>query len=231
MNDTSERDLVIFSGGGNPRVDPKYTQVYSLLRQLGEEQGYRHVYDNISWPGQCDEASYGQSPSVSLASSVDVAVSFIRRHIERPYDILARCYGCFVALKIAGLVASELPKPHRLILWGPPPYWLEWRMFVKELDASRASARQKGLKVDEQSFASLEPIESMLMDVAIPTRVAFGSEDPYCTPAFMEYLKAITRSNPHVEYSALVQGARHEVTGKIGDSVVEAYRQALWGPP
>ena len=205
MSDRMKRDLLVFYGGGNPRVTPMYKEVYSLLRQLGEEQGYRRVYDEISWPGQCDDESYVQSPSVSLATSPDAAVSFIRTHIEGPYDILARCYGCFVALKIAGLKMSDLPMP-------------------------RQPARGKGLKVDEQSFSSLEPIESLLLDVAVPTQVASGSLDPICTLEFAAYLRSITRTNPLVSYPAIVQGARHEVAGKTGDTVVEAYRQALWGP-
>jgi hypothetical protein len=97
-----------------------------------------------------------------------------------------------------------------------------------QLSDSQRIARAKGVKIEEHSFSSIEPIESMLLDVAISKHIAAGTKDPYCTPGFFTYLMNITGENSHVTFARPVDGAPHEVTGDMDKTIVKAYTTALF---
>ncbi len=116
------------------------------------------------------------------------------------------------------------------MLWGPPPYWLAWQMFVRDIAQNQIVAKKKGLKVDSTFHATLKPIESLIGGVAISTIVATGTKDPYCTPTFIEYLRSIVEvsKNKFVTFQPAVPDAPHEVTDDNGNRVVESYASTLF---
>ena len=101
-------------------------------------------------------------------------------------------------------------------------------MYVRDFETSRELARRKGLKIHLGMHGSREPVESLIRDVDIPTIVATGSEDEYCTPAFFSYLSQLGNKNPWVTFRGVVSGAPHEVTPDLPEDVVDGYMKALF---
>jgi hypothetical protein len=131
-----------------------------------------------------------------------------------------------VALRVA---IESSRKPAKIILWGPVPFWVQWNMFKNNLTTNRESARKRGLKIGEDYFGSIEPVEFHIRSVTIPTVVATGTEDIYCTPSFLKYLGELSRGNPFVRIKEPVVGAPHEVTDEVGEGTLRSYAQALFG--
>lgn len=83
--------------------------------------------------------------------------------------------------------------------------------------------------IDENCYTTLEPIEWLVRSSAVPTVVAVGMLDEYCTPGFFNYLKEIARENEFVRFAVPVKDAKHAVTADDPKSVVIDYERALFG--
>lgn len=224
-------NLLVLPGGGDPDTSPTYRKVYELIAREAQKYGYAQVYSDIRWPGHISAGeSYDKNPPLTLSGAVSVAIAAINKLPDEPFTILGRSFGCFVALKLADH-ENELDRhPVKNILWGPDPYWQLWRDFVRDLEVNKAIAKEKGLKVDASSFASMEPIEVLLRKITIPTLVTSGSLDTGCTPSFMTYLSSLTEGNNMVRVNKIpVSGAKHEVTDDDDAFVTDLYSKALFG--
>ncbi len=223
-------NLLVLPGGGNPDTSPTYRKVYELIALEAQKYGYAQVYSDIRWPGHVSLGeSYDKAPPLALSEAVSVAIAAINNLPDEPFAILGRSVGCFVALKLADHENEMVKYPVKNILWGSDPYWQLWRDFVKDLEVNKAIAKEKGLKVDASSFASMEPIEVLLRKITIPTLVTSGSLDTGCTPSFMTYLSSITEGKNMVRVNKIpVNGAKHEVTDESGMQVVDHYSDALF---
>ena len=220
-------NLLILPGAGNPD-SPLYAKVYSLISCEAKKYGYRSVFTDLRWPGHTTDHEYFSSKSISLPRSVQAARRRIDKLPKGAFTILGRFFGSIVALKLAKTLTTTDRVPSRLILWGPPPYWLLWEMFVRDFLKNKAIAKSKGLKVDRDYHTSIEPVESMLKEVHLPTVVAAGTADQYCTPAFLDYLRALTAQNQFVKIRTSVPGATHEVTSDNYENILKVYSQTLF---
>ncbi len=148
------------------------------------------------------------------------------------YDFLARSFGCYVALKMA--LDGQLKNLRKVILWGPPPYWLMWEMWRRDIEANKKIAGEKGLAVDNALFPTFVPLECMLPMMRYETVVATGDQDPYVPHAYLHYLESIVKERKSSKYcqsirfNAAVSGAVHEVTEDAPGPVKEAYLKALF---
>ena len=232
MPSTSPMKLVVFPGCGSPDTE-LYAKVYRLLATRAESYGYSDVDVSIRWPGQM-RVGGGDGSALTPSAAVETAAGHLAEY-ERdgsPYDILARSFGAYVALKVT--MSEGCSRLRRVILWGSPPFWRMWEFFVRDLAATKTIALAKGLSVDSQFFSSLEPIESLLRQTPRSVVVATGTEDTYSTPEFQDYLRGIVGdSNPRVIFRKPVEGAPHEVTEDHPPAVVGAFLAAVlgWGLP
>lgn len=215
--------LAVFPGMGSPDSD-LYGRVYRLLSDRASDFGYKEV-DLIRWPG------HNLKGTLTLKAASEVAADKIKVFTTK-YDILARSFGCYVALKVALDMSPRLLR--KIILWGPPPYWLAWEMFVRDISTNCSRAKANGTFVDDSLFPSLEPIESMLASVSYDTTVATGAQDPYAPESFLKYLEAIVGRRPSskfcqsIRFKEAVPGALHEVTGDAPAPVIETYLRTLF---
>lgn len=219
--------LVIFPGGGSPG-NPKYDSVYHLIDQEAKKFGYTSTDISLRWPG------HEKIGVLTLDGALQIAHAKLDE-LEvgsDKYDILARSFGCYVALKIA---IDKKPKDLRkLILWGPPPYWLMWEMWCKYLETWMPKAAEKGLSVDKKLFPSVVPIEWMLPQITYETVVATGTQDPYVSHAYLRYLESLVKERKSdkvcqsIKFKDAVPGAVHEVTEDSPKPVIEAYLKALF---
>jgi hypothetical protein len=217
--------LLVFPGSASP-CNSLYREVYQLLRSGAKKYGYQKVDTSLRWPGHFD--SGGRSiGKLTLDGAVDVATRKVRQfeRAGQPYDILARSFGNYVAMKT---ILNTRPKLlRRLILWAPPPYWVLWKMFVRDRTETEKIAREKWLAFDEAFFPSVIPLETMVPELGVPCVAATGTEDKYCAHKYLNYLKGFA-TGTEFTVQDVVAGAIHEVHPGLGKPVVAAYLKALF---
>ncbi len=219
--------LVIFPGGGSPG-NPKYASVYRLLEQEANKFGYTDTDTSLLWPGHENKGILTLDGALQIAN---IKLDELEASCDQ-YDILARSFGCYVAVKIA---LDKKPKALcKIMLWGPPPYWLMWDMWYRDIEKQKNKAAEKGLKVDEKLFPSLVPIEWMLPQTSYETVVATGAKDPYVSHAYLRYLESLVEERKSdkicqsIKFKDAVPGAVHEVTEDSPKPVIEAYLTTLF---
>ncbi len=203
------KDLLIFPGGGSPE-NSLYRKVYDLLQAEAKNVGYEDI-SVLSWPGHSDDKNEFSS-DLSMRGAMEIALASIEEQEEssRSFDILARSFGTVVALSCA---RAKPPRGlGRLILWGPPPFWLMWELFGNDPHANGSKYLNKGLRVSREFFSGLSPVEFLLRNITVETTVATGELDPYCTPEFHSYLKAMHGTQERIRFPEPVVGCGHEVT-------------------
>ena len=198
----SNAALIIVPGVASPS-HPRYRVVRDTLADAASERGYATV-QTISYPGQDTDGT----ATLDLETSATALADAVRQHRARGQipSVLARSYGCYVALRALGLNDPDL-QVARLVLWGPPPYWLMYEFWKRDLDVvvpeigttRRLDAAQRGTRVDTRFFDSLIPLELLLRDEQVEHRIeqlilATGQLDPYCPPEFLTYVSSLV---PH----------------------------------
>jgi len=218
-------DLVILPGGGNPS-HPSYQGVYELLRSKAALHGYDSVDITARWRGHFKE---GQSyeTGVTLDGAVEAASEFLDEHeqVSGDYAVLGRSFGTLVAAQCA--LSMRLESLQRLIFWGPPPYWILWRMWKRDLDESQKEGHKKGVHFDESFFPSLVPFETMLPQLNKPAVVATGGDDDISSPTFLEYLESTVPEQSNVVFR-VVEGVPHAVDAERPESAKRRYAEALF---
>ena len=107
-------DLVVFPGGWNPDIRPG---AYEVIKREAEKYGYECVIDDLRWPGHAGKGEYDSAPSINLEKAVEAAKTKIcKSNVQKPYTILARCFGCLVALKFVCDVCTDRSMIEKLIL-------------------------------------------------------------------------------------------------------------------
>ncbi|HVX91035.1 MAG TPA: hypothetical protein VHC20_05430 [Candidatus Paceibacterota bacterium] len=221
--------LVIFPGSASPN-NSLYRGVYGLIQRRASEFGYSEVDCSLRWPGHFDQNGKSDSNFITLEGAVAEAGAKIAE-LERdgqPYHILARSFGNYVAAKTILLAKPKLVQ--RLLLWAPPPYWVLWRMFVRDERETRQIANEKWLAFDGSFFPSIIPLETMLPQLEIECVAATGGADKYCRFEYLVYLRSLVQRSPFIVRDE-VSGAPHEVHEDLPPAVVDSYLKALLAAP
>jgi pimeloyl-ACP methyl ester carboxylesterase len=218
--------LIVLPGGGSPDNE-LYSKVYNLLGAEAINFGYEYVDTSLRWPGHSNKKGI-MSGKLTLDGAMEIAVSTIQEYEDKgkEYDLLGRSFGTIVATKYA--IAYKPKSLRKIILWGPPPYWLLWQMFFRDIDTNSKIAAGKGLYLDDTFFPSIVPIESMIPILDNHTVIATGTKDPYSKPSFISYLWNCVSHKINFSFR-IVEGAIHEVTYETSSpDVVRAYLEALF---
>ena len=159
---------------------------------------------------------------------METASDYIRRYEDarKPYDILGRSFGTYVALKITETLQPKFLG--RLILWGVPPFWHMWELYVRDFSETFEVAKTKGVLISRDSFSSLEPVEPIMKKITCPVIIASGTEDSHSTPNDINSFKALIK-NKHIHFKDPVEGAPHEVSEDLSKSLITEYHKALFG--
>lgn len=219
--------LVIFPGCGSPG-NPQYASVYRLIELRVKKYGYTHIDSSLQWTG------HEKNGFLTLYGALQLAHATLDKLVadSDKYDILARSFECHVALKFA---LDKKPEGLRkIILWGPPPYWLMRKMWCKYFEEWTLKAAKKGLPVDEKLFPSIVPIEWMLPQISYQVVVATGAPDPYVSHAYLRYLESLVQEQKsdkfcqYIKFKDAVPGAVYEVEEDSPRPVIDAYVKALF---
>src|SRR3989304_1117110 len=214
------KKLLIFPGVGSPE-NSTYADVYALLNVGAKDYGYDKV-SICHWPGQ----RANETDILTLGGAVEIAKNAINtcENEDGEYSILGRSFGTIVAAR----VLSEI-KPTRLkrvIMWGPPPYSVLWKLFKFEIDKTKQKAEEKGTRIDNSFFNSIIPFESLVLTIDCPTVIATGTEDLWVPPSFIQYIQTLLKGKDNFSFR-VVDGAGHECSTKCPVEVQKKYLQKL----
>ena len=202
-------DLLIFPGGGSP-ANPLYHQVYELLEREAKRVGYEEIY-LLTWPGHCDKnGRFNGELTMEGAKYVAEKKILELEKSGKKYHVLGRSFGIIVALDCVDTL--EVHNFTRLILWGPPPYWLLWELFKKDFHENKQKNESKGLNISGRFFEGVLPVEYLLKKMDVTTIVATGAEDTYSTPQFLHYLQNMYGYKYNLYFRWPIRGCKHEVT-------------------
>ena len=220
-----DKSLIVFPGAGNPSVS-LYKDVYKLIERGAIDYGYDHVDLSVRYPGQFDDEHNETQSSLSFTSATKAAIQHLRQYekAKKPFDILGRSFGTFIALKSAEILRPQFLK--RMILWGAPAYWRLWTGFVQDFAETQRISKDKKVFLEEDFFVTIQPIESLLPNITYSCVMASGSLDKNTTAEDMNYYRQLANNN--VRFSEIVKNAKHEVTNNDSPDVIAQYLKALF---
>lgn len=215
-------NVLILPGGSSPHAD-KYKGAYQLLCDAAKHRGYEAVRVAL-YPGQKDE--FGNvSGKATLPSAIESVCELIKDYFcKDEFIIVARCFGCTVALSVAMKLKIDTLK--KIVLWGPAPFWSIWEWYKKDFQKSYEADFKNGVDVSNDYFNSTVPIEYLLKNsYEIPVVVSAGEIDDTCPPSFFNYLREI--SNRNIVFKGPVKLCGHTI--RPGDPGEKEYLDALFG--
>lgn len=198
--------------------------VYRLIEKLGRQNGFRRV-EVLQWPGQGEPGNLPLTGSLSPESAYQRAVDYLSR-VEGSYDILARSFGCYIAVRLAVAKPEALG---RVRLWGPPPFWKMWGFWRRDIHEMERQYRERGTIVDRTFFDQLEPIEVHLPKIRKSVVLAGGEHDEHCSPHYLLGLHRLIINGGGVSSCRIVASAGHEVEEATRQQVILKYDRALFG--
>jgi hypothetical protein len=186
---------------------------------ISHESAYRSIYKEaidrgydakiLNHPGQVNEDG-GINGELSLSSSIESLTSCILE-LEKntcKYRLAGFSYGCYVIMAVLGRL-SKLQNLEKSVLWGAPPLWVSWEIFVKGEGRDNVG---KGTIISHSYFKDLEPIEYWLPKIHYPMTLALGENDEYITSSYIKYLESLVAENSNHEFKFLVvKGCIHTV--------------------
>ena len=219
-------NLLILPGGGSKDAE-NYRSVYTLLEDAAKERGYKEI-QVAHYPGQVDDKRkiIGEG---TLTGSVKATSVLVKQFADKgPFRIIARSFGCTVALmavKEAGLTNVK-----EIVLWGPFPFWGIWERFKKDFKTyCKKHSEKMGVNISENYFDSEEPIEYHLLKYTCDTPIIISSgagDKTECPPSFFNYLKEICIGKDNIRFVGPVYKAKH--TMRPGDPGMEGYLNMLF---
>jgi hypothetical protein len=219
-------NMLIVPGGGSVYAE-RYKPIYKLLIDESKKRGYKEI-KIARYPGQMDETGKITGKG-DWPGAFEVVSGLIQQFADKDsFRIIARSFGCIVtllAVKEAGTTNLE-----KISLWGPIPFWLVWKMFKNDFNASYdIFLRKGGVDISEDYFDTEEPIEHHLLEAIdnVPINISTGTEDNDCPPSFFNYLKEICVDKENIHFAGPVKGAVHSI--RSGDPCEREYLDTLFG--
>lgn len=204
--------LLIAPGVASPVHYPQNLVYNNLI----EEANLNNIEtDLIVYPGQTDnnliEKFYRNKIEILTIQAATISVTDKIKSLEsneKPYYILARSFGCLIALNsIRQANPSYLTD---IILWGITPFATMYAYFNK--DTFIQDCKNKGTVIGTLSDNSL-PVEYLVKTYNNNAKIRFccGDKDEICTSAFIDYLLTL-QNTPHEK--VVVKDATHEGVSK-----------------
>lgn len=208
------RTLIVVPGLTGP-FSSSHKPVYELLIQEAQKRGYSHAVPAVL-PGQA-AADGTRLGHLSFSAAVSKVQELVLGQLSRNYDVrlCGISFGCGVAISVVLNKEIEAQK-HRMSLrpWAPIPLWQSWDAFWRG-PKSEQLGRETVFCEHREFYTGLEPLEVMLPNIQIPTKVCMGTCDEYNPPAWLDYLSALcarAKSNTAVEVLSPLPECHHNVT-------------------
>lgn len=219
---SQERILICLPGTRPLNLFPDWNEI---VESGAKQYGYTKVDFSIEWKDDRDYVEMLNQVRTLMKKYDDQGVR---------YGLEARSLTCNLPLHIA---VQDNPKGlDEVVIWGPLTLWQYWLSLTQsqktlwqpvakytnpsyafEVGVERPSILEVATKCNmnisvDNYYNKMVPIEWLLPQTTIRTRVIVGSEDEGGGADFLIYLKALCRFNPHVSFRQ-VRGLKHQVTG------------------
>lgn len=208
MSITNKRHVLFVPGLSSP-YGARYADTYNALEKEANLLGYNQVV-TVCLPGQSDDADSQQGELSLTTAREKLMEEMLRTTLPETTDlrIVAFSFGCTVALSALCNRKWKFMRI-RTVLCGPIPLWLSWQIFREGIGRDQMAANTRMVE-DRLFFDDLVPVEHLLSQVDSPIGIVAGEDDPFCTPAYIEYLRqfAVER-NPLISTPIVIKGLRH----------------------
>lgn len=201
-----EREWLLLVPGLSSPYDKRYTSLYSELAGEALRRGYDPCRV-VCLPGQRD----GEGRQVGILS-LGVAKNVLEGELEVVEKIggkgriVAFSFGCSVALSIH---SGGERKNIKTVLIGPIPLWQSWRAFRAGIGREHLGA-STDIAPDKVFLDDLVPVEHLLCETQSAVIVAAGSEDEYCAPSYLAYLRSLASEQGLLNVNVVsIPGCRH----------------------
>lgn len=204
--------LIVFPGSGDPNNE-RYSPTYKLISREAAKRGYENVVIPI-WMGQFSHSD--KKKFLNLPQSVKTVQETLKKYedLGEKYDVICRSYGCSVFME--AVRPLKLLWLGKAVLWGPSPLYNFYRLFYLHEKETQEESLKKGVRVDSEVFKTMFPFELHIEQFNrghyasdIKLRIATGTLDKHCIPAFIQFLKNGFGSEK-IDYQ-IVEGVAHGV--------------------
>jgi hypothetical protein len=204
--------LIIVPGLSSPN-SKKHRPVYECLLEQASGRLPAAKSEVLLLPGQADPQG-----NITGEFSIPDAAGFLKKRIQECTEgavmLLARSSGCDVVAE--ALRNSETRKRvSRIVLWGPPPFWLYYDMFTVEGLHTKPLPQRKdedGLYPSSRIVPTAFPFETRLTELDDRTLIASGGKDEYSPPEYHKYLAWLCRKMNDKPKFEEVPDCPHSVT-------------------
>ncbi len=222
-----KRSALILPGAASPK-SPTYAGVYAAIEEEAQRRGFQCCL--LHYPGQ----EGGESGRLSYASALLVATESLRR--IRPAWIVARSFGCLVAVGALSCREKWVSDVEGVVLWGPVSRAGLLRLFPgsreKENEIQRYRKRHNTW-MERDFFDSQPTLGYMIQSARTNLRLVRGAVDQYNDEQDIAELHSLHSSaQPGLSCEAReVAGLAHTVNiEETNDDLVWQYFDALFDP-
>jgi hypothetical protein len=221
------RRVLLIPGSTSPILSPKYQVVYDDLHDASKERGFdAHL---VVFPGQWADDGMELTFEGSLNTTVNACLEF------RPHWVIARSFGCLVAMAAAAIDAVWMRECRGIVLWGPSTSrYVQNRWGTPEKEAATILAyADHGTRIARGFFTTMPSMDDCIRAARCSLRIARGDQDEYSTWTDMEELCGLhTAAQPEFrcETRAVLGLGHHVVRSETSPAKWAEYCDALFHP-
>jgi len=202
--------ITIIPGLSSPNCD-QYKAVYGPLLQEVVRRFPQANSEVVLLPGQLDASGCTEGEFL-IPEAASRLRSVLETERSTEYFLIARSSGCNV---VAELMSTWKDAPvKRIVFWGPPPYWLYFDMFAAGSGDYYEEALKTGVHLTTKIVQTSTPWESRLPSISCPVLLATGSQDTFCRPEYLDYIKASVPKQANFDFLT-VRNCPHSVTPEL----------------
>lgn len=228
----SPRKLLVLPGSGSP-LSKRYEPVFSLIVDGGKSRGWDVEVLTYLGAGQGDDPGSGLTQQGALDA---VKAQLLSAPVGS--RLLARSFGCTVALSALRELDGLAARFETVALWGPGSWSTYWHWFVRPSclgieDFNYVARRdESGVVLSSEFVATMEPVEWLIANQPpaphLRYRIGTGTKDPDSHPAFARLLRDTVSHGGPAEMVE-VPGAAHSVKPSDPPEVVAAFLEFVFG--
>jgi hypothetical protein len=199
--------VLILPGVASPICSPQINVYNEILK----EASLRGIETElVIYPGQFDNVSITSLLSTTYVLNIETATKVVIERLfnleqeEIQYFIIARSYGCIIALNSIKIFNPK--KLQNIILWGTTPFETMFEHFQK--DDFFENCKSKGTRFSPLNENCI-PVEYLIKKYNhdAKVRLCCGTEDEICKPSYIDYLLSL-----HINRfeKVIIEGANHE---------------------
>lgn len=219
--------ILVLPGSSSPVGSEHYRQVYETVENEAARRGF--VCKTVIYPGQQGISSGILNQSSAMTHVLQICRGF------KPDWIIARSFGCCVAVGILGSEENWIKRCRGAVLWGP--------CLSKTIDRIWRTAEEKQTEVKEyvkyntflsgDFFDDYPTMEDLIQKAGSNLRLIRGGKDEFNTKEDLDYLADIHGQHQPGYAREIIEipGLTHTVIhGEVTQGLLSMYFDSLFNP-